>query len=114
MSDIEVGTAAASPIPTPMRATSSIVKPVPSPNTTVMRDQRPIPIARIVRRFPRSAQRAIGIPASTKNTAKAKPVRSPSDVSDIPRSCLISSANRLTSVRSTALRTFAIASRSST
>jgi len=49
------------------------------------------PSARIERRTPRSAQRAIGSPAAAKKSAKESPDASPSQVSETANSRLIGS-----------------------
>ena len=62
MSEWEGGTQPASPMPTPNRASIMWRKFCARPHSTVMADQTAIARDTMVRRVPRSAQRAMGMP----------------------------------------------------
>ena len=64
MKEWEGGEPAASPIPTPMRASTSVVKLRAIPVMTVIKLHAKSPTAMIVRRDRVSARRAIGTPAN--------------------------------------------------
>jgi hypothetical protein len=63
-SDCDAGVPADSPIPTPILAKASDATLVAMPQTNVMALQNANAIATMLRRFSRSAMRAIGMPSS--------------------------------------------------
>ena len=64
MIDCEAGVPADSPMPTPIRASASIVTLCAMPHRTVIALQNANAIATMLRRLKRSATRAIGMPSS--------------------------------------------------
>ena len=96
MSELAAGLQADSPSATPTRAAISCAKFRASPDTAVIALQTTIPSEISERREPRSAQRAMGTPASEYTSAKANPDSNPSSPSDNRRSCLIG-CKRITS-----------------